>query len=446
MERTEFERLTEDFQRFGRRYGPLFGGWAAQERGEQYVRGLLVGGAERRNAENLAEQVEGATPRALQRFLSEAPWSVERVIERLQEDVAALLESPDGVWVVDETGFAKQGTKSVGVARQYSGTLGKVGNCQIGVFLGYASARGQALVDARLYLPERWTDNRARCRAAGVPDEVPFQTKPELALTLLRQARAWGHLQARWVTGDEVYGGSPAFRDALAADGYWYVLEVPGPTPVCPLRPDATPLAPLAPGSARPRADLEPPKTVAELAAGLAPERWQLLTVTEGAQGPRVYQVAKQRVREVRDGVIGAEREVLLRRNPDGSELRLYLANTPRGVALLVLARIASARWTIETGFEQAKGEAGLDEYEVRSWAGWHHHITLALLASLFLLQVRGDWGGKPTRVDDPAGQSGAARTAAATDLDRGRPGGLAAADPGAERGGKTLPRPATAA
>src|ERR1700675_4269000 len=141
MEPTEFEGLTEEFQRFTRRYGPLFGGWAAQDRGEQYLHGLLLGRAERRNAENLAEQVEGATPRALQRFLTEAPWRVDRVTGRLQEDVATLLESPDAAWVVDESGFTKQGTKSVGVARQYSGTWGKVGNCQVGVFLGYASQR-----------------------------------------------------------------------------------------------------------------------------------------------------------------------------------------------------------------------------------------------------------------------------------------------------------------
>ena len=151
MEQAEFEGLATEFRRFAERYGPLFGGWAAQDRGEQYLRGLLVGRAERRNAENLAEQVEGATPRALQRFLTEAPWGSERVIGRLQEDVAALLEAPEGVWIVDETGVAKQGTKSAGVARQYSGTLGQVGNCQVGVFLGYASDAGRALVDARLY-------------------------------------------------------------------------------------------------------------------------------------------------------------------------------------------------------------------------------------------------------------------------------------------------------
>jgi SRSO17 transposase len=444
MEAGDFACLTEEFRRFARRYGPLFGGWAAQDRGEQYLQGLLLGRAERRNAENLAEQVAGATPRALQRFLTEAPWAVDRVTERLQEDVATLLESPAGAWVVDETGFTKQGTKSVGVARQYSGTLGQVGNCQVGVFLGYASERGQALVDSRLYLPARWTDERARCRAAGVPDHVPFQTKPELALAMLRAARARDHLHAHWVTGDEVYGGNPAFRDALDAEGYWYVLEVPSALILQGIRADAPPPESLGGGWTR-RLDLEPARTVAELATTLPADRWQLLEVAEGAQGPRIYRFAQQRVHEVRAGVLGAERNLLLRTNPDGSEPRSYLANTPPGLSMLMLGRVASTRWTIETGFEQAKGEAGLDEYEVRSWAGWHHHIMLALLASLFLLQVRLDWGKKPAPVDDPASGSGAPRVAAEAALDRDRPGGLARRDPGPERGGPRRARMAAA-
>lgn len=446
MERAEFERLTKDFRRFADRYAPLFGVWVAQDHGEQYLRGLLLGRAERRNAENLAEQAGGASARSLQRFLTDAPWRVERVIGRLQGDVADLLGHPDGVFVVDESGFAKQGTKSAGVARQYSGTLGKVGNCQVGVFLGYASDCGHALVDARLYLPEVWTDDRERCRAAGIADEVAFRTKPELALAMLRAARARRELSARWVTGDEVYGGNPAFRDALEADGYWYVLEVPSPTLVCPVQPAASPAGRAAAGQWRERPDLAPPCPVAALAAGLAADRWSLVEVAEGAQGPRVYAFARQRVREVRGGTVGAERDLLLRRNPDGTELRLYLANTPPHLALLTLGRVASARWSIETGFEQAKGEVGLDEYEVRSWAGWHHHVTLALLANLFLLQVRQDWGGKAAPTDDPAGRPGAARAAAPPALGPGRPGGLAGADSGAERQGHTLSRQAAAA
>ena len=443
MDGTRFALLAEEFRRFALRYGPLFGGWAAQDRGEQYLRGLLLGGAERRNAENLAEQVDGATARALQRFLTEAPWPVERVTARLQEDVASLLAGPDGVWVVDETGFPKQGTKSVGVARQYSGTLGKVGNCQVGVFLAYASGRGHALVDARLYLPERWAGDRARRRAAGVPDEVAFRTKPELALAMLRRAREWGHLRAGWVTGDEVYG-NPAVREGLEADGYRYVLEVPTSTMVCGVRPEARP-EPLRDGwTARP--DLEPPRTMADLAAGLGPERWQLLEVAEGAQGPRVYAFARRRVREARGGGLGAEREALVRRNPDGTELRLYLANTPPEVPLPVLGRVASTRWAIETGFEQAKGEAGLDEYEVRGWAGWHHHVILALLAGLFLLQVRREWGGKSAPAHHPPGQPSAPRGAAAPELDLDRPVGVAPTDPGPQRRGPALARQAPAA
>jgi len=438
MELADVERLAVDFHRFANRYAPLFGVWAAQEHGERYLRGLLLGQAERRNAENLAERVGGPSARAVQRFLTEAPWPTERVIERLQTDVAALLEHPDGVWVVDETGFAKQGTKSAGVARQYSGTLGKVGNCQVGVFLGYRSERGQALVDGRLYLPERWTDDRERCRAAGIPDEVPFQTKPEIALAMLRAAHERGELQARWVTGDAVYGNNPAFRDGLDADGSWYVLEVPSSILVRPVRTDAPPPVVLKNGW-RLRSDLGPVQSVAEVAAGLDPECWQLLTVAEGAQGPRVYQFAQQRVREVRGGAIKAEQELVFRRNPDGSELKHYLANTPRGIALLTLGRVASARWSIETGFEQAKGEVGLDEYEVRSWAGWHHHVTLALLANLFLLTIRQDWGGKSAPTDDPSGESGAGRAAATADLDPGRPAGLAHADPGQQRRRQTL-------
>jgi SRSO17 transposase len=434
MDVAEFDRVADRFAGFVRRYAPLFGTWASQDRGEQYLRGLLLGGAERRNAENLAEQVDGATPRALQRFLTEAPWPTERVIDRLQQDVAVELETPDAVFVVDETGFAKQGTKSVGVQRQYSGTLGKVANCQIGVFVGYASERGHALVDARLYLPKGWTDDPARCAAAGVPAVVGFQTKPESALEMVRAARARGHLQARWVTGDAVYGGNPTFRDALDADGCWYVLEVPGDLSVCPVVGPAAPPAPRVPGTWRPRPDLAPPGTVAELAAALPPSHWHLEHIADGAQGPRSYQVARQRVREVRDGVVGGELTGLFRRNPDGSELKCYLANAPVGVPTLTLARVGSARWTIETGFEQAKGEAGLDEYEVRSWAGWHHHITLALLAGLFLLQLRRQWGEKPPGPHAAPGQSGAARAPAAPDLEPHGAVGLARRDPDPER------------
>jgi SRSO17 transposase len=409
------------------------------------VRGLLVGADDRRNAENLAEHVDGATARGLQRFLSEAAWSADRVIVYIKGDVAPLLEEPDAVFVVDETGFAKQGMKSVGVARQYSGTLGKVGNCQIGVFLGYASSRGHALVDARLYLPEEWTDDPDRCRAAGVPDEVGFATKPAQALAMVRQARSAGHLQARWVTGDEVYGGNPGFRDALHDDGVWYLLEVPSTTGVCPVT-GAAPTAPLVAGRWRQRDDLGRPTTIGDLAAARPADHWQTLTIGVGAQGPRVYQFAQQRVREFRAGVLGHELTAVFRRNPDGTELKLYLTNAPPGVPLLLLGQVASRRWTIETGFEQTKGEVGLDEYEVRSWRGWHHHVALALLAGLFLLQLKQELGGKSAGPHDPASEPDPSPAPTTPDLEPRRPAGLARGHPGPQRGRLPVSRPPSAA
>src|SRR6266567_3834316 len=202
MDEARFAEVEAEFRAFHWIFGSFFGRRESERRGEQYLRGLLVGRGERRNAENLAEAVEGATARALQYFLSEAPWETAPLIVRLQAYLGERLGTPEGVFVMDDSGFAKQGEKSVGVRRQYSGTLGKVGNCQVGTFLGYVGAGGHALVDMRLYLPEAWTDDRARCRKAGVPDAVTFRTKPELALEMLRAARAAGHLPGNWATGD----------------------------------------------------------------------------------------------------------------------------------------------------------------------------------------------------------------------------------------------------
>jgi SRSO17 transposase len=441
MEQAEFERAAAAFAAVHRRFAPLFGRPEARERGEQYLRGLLVQRADRRNAENLAEAVVGATPRALQRFLTESPWPVEPVVDRLQAYVGELLEEPDAVFILDETGFPKQGRRSVGVARQYTGTLGKVANCQVGVFLAYASERGHALVDGRLYLPRGWTDDPGRCRAAGVPAGAGFRTKPELGLDLLRQARARGHLRARWATADEAYGGVPEFRDGLDAAGWWYVLEVPHATVVFPRPADPAPAPPARPGRIRARADLAAPRPVAAMAEALPPERWHTLAVADGAQGPRVYQLAGLRAREHRDGTPGRETWVLFRRNPDGRELKAYLSNAPAGVPLLVLGRVGARRWAIETGFQTDKGQVGLDEYEVRGWAGWHHHVTLALLAGAFLLGLRHDWGGKDAPTDPAPGQPHPPRAPAAPIVDTAGPAGLAGRHPGAQRARQTLTR-----
>src|SRR5213082_2466664 len=205
MDGVVFDRVATTFAAFHAQFAPLFGRDETQVHSEQYLRGLFVQHADRRNAENLAEAIAGASPRALQRFVTDSPWEDTRVLTRLQRVVGAHLSAPDGVWVLDDSGFPKQGTHSVGVGPQYCGQVGKVTNCQTGVFLAYVSSRGHALVDARLYLPRAWIADPARCRAAGVPVETAYQSTAELALDMLRWARAAGHPQGHWVAGDDAY-------------------------------------------------------------------------------------------------------------------------------------------------------------------------------------------------------------------------------------------------
>jgi len=422
MNLDEFERVAASFAAFHQEFAPLFGRTEARARGEQYLPGLLVQQTDRRNAENLAEAIEGATPRSLQRFLTESPWDDGPVIERLQQYVGQRLNRPDGVLVLDDTGFAKQGKKSVGVARQYSGTLGKVGNCQVGVFLAYVSPCGHALVDKALYLPREWTADRDRCRAAGVPEDVGYQSKADLGLGLLHRARQAGHLTAQWVTGDSGYGEVPTLRDVLAADGWRYVLEVPRNTYVFT---QAVQVAVPA-WSGRGRKPSQPqllagepgPQNVAAVAANLPPSAWQTLTVAEGAQGERIHQFAAMHVWESRDSLPGRACWLLLRRDLDGSDVKYYLSNAPADTPLLRLAQVAAMRWPVETEFQTDKGETGLDEYEVRTWLGWQHHITMALLAGAFLLSLQLDWGEKAAPDHPPADHAAAAATVAAAHLD----------------------------
>ena len=422
MNRTEFERVAETFASFHREFAPLFGRPEAVDHAEQYVRGLLVQQTDRRNAENVSEVVEGAAPRSLQRFLTESPWSSERVIDRLQRYLGQRLTSPDGIFVIDGSEFPKQGKKSVGVARQYCGRLGKIANCQAGVFLTYVSERGHALVDAHLYLPQEWTEDAERRQAAGVPEAVSYQSKADLALASLRQARKAGHLAGRWVTADEDYGKVPAFRDALDAENWLYVLEVPCTTPV--FTQFAKTEVPAWAGNgrkpSRPRlVEGEPgSQSVEEVARGVAAADWHVLTVAEGAQGPRSYQFAAQRVWESREELPGRACWLVLRRNLDGSELKYYLSNAPADTSLSRLAHVGSMRWCIETDLQTTKGEAGLDEYEVRSWQGWHHHMVLAMLAAAFLLTLQLDWGEKDAPDHAATGQPGAACSAPAANLD----------------------------
>ena len=341
MDAANFERVYDSFQGFHAFFAASFGRKQWREHSLNYLRALLVQAQERRNAENLSESV-GVSARAMQRFLTEARWSDDTVTGRLQEYLAPRLRHPEAVWVFDGSDFPKQGRKSAGVARQYCGRLGKVANCQAGMFLAYVSPLGRALVDKQLYLPKSWISDPVRCAAAGVPrDRRSYRSKTELALELLERALQLGHLRAGWVAGDDAFGMSPFFRDGLAALGMRYVLDVPGSTPVWPLEPEWT--SPEYQGFGHPRK----PKlgngqrrTMEQRGDELPDEDWREITVAQGSQGPRTYRFSAQRVRATKKGKPGEEMWAVYRRNLDGSEPRYYLSNAPEDTTLETLAYV----------------------------------------------------------------------------------------------------------
>ena len=414
MDAATFEQVYEAFGEFHSFFALLFGRRESRDHSQNYLRALLVQSQDRRNAENLSESV-GVPARAMQRFLTAAPWDDDAVMGRLQEYLAPRLGHPEAVWVLDGSDFPKQGRKSAGVARQYCGRLGKVANCQAGMFLAYVSPLGRALVAKGLYLPESWTSDDARCAAAGVPeDQRRYRSKTELGLELLRQALERGHLRAKWVAGDDAFGMSPSFRDGLAALGMRYVLDVPGNFTFWPVDPEWT--SPAYQGFGRPRkARLRSGqrRTLAERGAELPEEAWREITVAQGSQGPRTYMFSAQRVRPTSRRRPGEIHWAIWRRNLDGSEPRYYLSNAPGDTPLETLAYVGGSRWRIETEFETEKSDVGLDEYETRSWAGWHHHIALCLVAGAFLLSLQQAWGEKDAPGQQAAGVPGGARDAA---------------------------------
>ena len=332
---------------------------------ESYLRGLLSP-VDRKNSWQLAEATGAETPHGFQRLLGRARWDANLVRDNLVSYVARHLSDPQGVLIIDETGFLKKGRKSAGVSRQYSGTAGRIENCQIGVFLAYRSQHGHVLIDRELYLPTSWTEDGQRCREAGVPAGVEFTTKPALARRMLRRAFA-SDLQANWVTADEIYGHDSEFRKLLEKQAIGYVVAVP-----CQQR--------LFLNDCYDRVD----QHVHEF-----PKRqWKKLSCGAGSKGERFYQWAFVPFPVPTDQ--GMHKGLLVRRSlKDPEKLAYYLTHAPEGTSLRKLVQIAGARWAIEECFEQAKQETGLDEYEVRSWTGWYRHVTLSMFALAFLSVVR---------------------------------------------------------
>jgi SRSO17 transposase len=348
------------------RVGSRFTRSEPRGRAREYVTGLTAG-LERKNGWTLAERAGEVCPDGMQRLLRRADWDVDGVREDVRDYVVSHLGDPEAVLAGDETGFLKKGTKSAGVQRQYSGTAGRIENCQIGVFLAYASRHGHALIDRELYVPVSWTGDRDRCRDAGIPDEVTFAEKPRLMITMLERALAAG-IPFAWFTADEAYGQAGYLRYWLEEHDVFYVMAT---------RCDQQ-VATRAERVAR----------VDELIGELPASAWQRLSVGAGAHGPREYDWARRPI----DGawVRGRGHWLLARRsltpNTKGEyEIAYYLCYGPHRARLVDLAWTAGSRWHVEEAFQQAKGEAGLDHYQVRSWRAWYAHITLSMLALAWL-------------------------------------------------------------
>jgi SRSO17 transposase len=354
-----------DLSDIERRLAPYFQRAEPRQRALTYLQGLLSPAA-RKNSWQLAEISGDTTPYALQHLLRRALWDPEAVRDELRRYVLQHLEHSEAVLVLDETGFLKKGRHSAGVARQYSGTAGRIENCQIGVFLGYASQLGHTLLDRELYLPQEWTDDRTRCRQAGIPEDRRFATKPRLARQMLQRVLATG-VPAKWVTGDSVYGDDRRLRLWLEAQPQAYVLAVSGKEYVW-----------LG----------WQQRQVKTILAALPEDGWTRLSAGDGTKGPRWYD---WRWLPLADPMDPSWRRWLLvrRRVSDPTELHAYVVFAPPDTTLAAVVRVAGTRWVIAQLCDAAKGEVGLDHYEVRSWTGWYRHITLAMWALALLTVLR---------------------------------------------------------
>lgn len=329
----------------------------------RFVLGLMAG-LPRTNCWSLAEHAGEACPRGMQRLLSSASWEADDVLDDVRNWVVAHLAEPDGILVIDETGDLKKGTATVGVQRQYTGTAGRIENSQVAVYLTYATDKGHALIDRALYLPRSWTEDTDRMDAAGVPEDTAFATKPALAQALVTNALA-AAVPARWVAGDEVYGGDSKLRKHLRKAGLGYVLAIAKNHQI--------------------RTGIGDRRAI-DLAVRLRPHHWQRLSAGPGSKGERWYDWAViDTTDEAADNTLTGHHWLLIRRNRSTGELAFYRAYSPTKVPVSTLVKVAGRRWTIEESFAASKELAALDEHQVRTWTSWHRWTALAILAHAFL-------------------------------------------------------------
>jgi len=394
LSKRDVERFSKELTKYMKQFAPAFERIEQVKHSQTYVHGLLSD-VTRKNVEQMALGW-GEKVRSLQYFIGQSPWAGEAVTAMHQGLIGESLGEPDGVALIDESSTVKQGHESVGVARQYCGSVGKIANGQVGVYLGYASRKGYSLVEGRLFMPAGWFDETQteRRQACGVPDDLTFKSKPEIGLELLQNAQKRGKLPFSWVAADELYGDSPTFRDGVDALGKWYFTEIKSTTPIWRSRPQV--YLPKWKGHGRHPTRLclrhpsQHPVRVKDLVRKIPKQDWVPAVIKEGSKGPIACEFACLRVIESRANLPATELWLILRRNlEDPAIVKYYFSNAPAQTALDEFVRISGMRWPIETIFEEAKGEVGLDHYEMRSWLGWHHHMLLVALAHHFLMRLK---------------------------------------------------------
>jgi len=370
----ESKEIEGEFNRLMNRIRPVFYGGLGFVNAQRYIRGLL-GSVERKNGWQMAEYLGESNPYKIQQFIYRGTYSANELRDKDREYIGEKLGEPDGVMVMDDTGFIKQGDKSCGVQRQYTGTAGKICNCQLGVFLTYASTKGHTPIDRRLYIPKDWLEDNKRRAEAGIPKELKFQTKPEMALEMVQEATAAG-VPYRWVTGDCAYGDYRGIRLWLEKNEKCYVLCI----------------------SAKETVWKEFQKvTVGSVLKSLPSEGWFEASCGDGSKGARVYDWliveidSDWRPAFFGEASDGWKRAMLVRRSKSdtpeqsSSDMQAYICYAPIDTPDSKFVEVAGTRWTVETCFKESKGEVGLDQYEVRSYDGWYKHITFAMLALSFL-------------------------------------------------------------
>jgi len=404
LDRNDVSDFAQELKGFHEIFADCFLRSESRENFYRYMAGQFSQ-LERKSIEPIAIAMEGGKIRAMQRFVSDAPWDDEKIVHKHRSSVNEDFGHPDGAIIFDESGFVKKGDDSIGVGRQYCGTIGKVDNCQVGVFTAYTSHHGYALIDKRLYIPEQWfsDDYRERREKCGLPPEVTFKTKPQLAVEMLRDIAEQKQIPFRYVLADSVYATSPEFVEAVESlVGVTYLLQVPEDT-LCWLRnPGTITKTYKYSGQVRTKKVLsdqaKDPISFKALAAGINNFFWYRRKVSEGAKGPIEYEFTKRRIVLSLQGLPKKTVWLLMRRTVGKEpQYSYFISNAPASVKLATLVWLSGLRWSVEQCFEETKTELGMDQYEVRKFQGWHHHILTCMLGHYFLWHLKIRLGKKST-------------------------------------------------